>query len=78
MKLQVHWQEASTKRGLALLVAGGLALGQLLSGDGWSWTLLTQDTFWLALGTLISGVIGLCVPDRPDPPEPLHPPEPPS
>ena len=72
IRLKINLAEASTRRGLALFVAGGMALGHILTGDGLSWALLTQETFWLAIGTLISGMIGLCVPDQSDqkPPPP--------
>ena len=66
INLDFRWPEASTKRGLALFITGGLALGQALtSADGLTLALLSQETFWLALGTLTSGLIGMFQPDTP-------------
>lgn len=67
MNLNFQLGEASTKRGLALASASALAILQMLPTAGSVAALLARPDFWLSMGGLISGVIGIFVSDAPSP-----------
>lgn len=67
-KLQFNLSEASTKRGLAMFVAGSLALYHLFFGQGAAPNvdaILERADFWLGVGAQLSGLIGMFVADEP-------------
>lgn len=63
MNLNFQISEPSTKRGLALASASALALLQLLPTAPTVVSLLARPDFWLSMGGLISGIIGMLVSD---------------
>jgi|APTNR8051073442_1049403.scaffolds.fasta_scaffold00443_19 hypothetical protein len=67
-KLQFNLGEASTKRGLAMFIAGSLALYHLVFGQGAAPNvdaILERADFWLGVGAQLSGLIGMFVGDEP-------------
>jgi hypothetical protein len=67
-KVQFNLGEASTKRGIALFIAGSVALYHLLLGAGDAPNLdavTARAEFWLSIGAQLSGLIGMFVADEP-------------
>jgi hypothetical protein len=67
MNLNFQLSEPSTKRGLALASASALALLQLAPTASSATALLVRPEFWLSMGGLISGIIGMFTSDAPLP-----------
>jgi hypothetical protein len=68
-RIQFNLREASTKRGLAMFVAGSVALYHLLWGTGDGPDLdavLARADFWLGVGAQLSGLIGMFFADEPN------------
>lgn len=66
--LRFNLREASTKRGIALFIAGSAALYHLFFGAGEPPNLdalLARADFWLSVGAQLSGLIGMFLPDEP-------------
>ena len=66
--IQFNLREASTKRGIALFIAGSAALYHLFFGTGAPPNLdaiLERADFWLSVGAQFSGIIGMFLPDEP-------------
>ncbi|HRY14866.1 MAG TPA: hypothetical protein P5330_03200 [Candidatus Competibacteraceae bacterium] len=67
-RIQFNLSEASTKRGIALFIASGIAVYQMLFGSGAPVeieALAHRAEFWLAIGGSLSGFIGMFFPDEP-------------
>jgi len=67
-RIQFNLSEASTKRGLALFIASGIATYQMVFGSGVVidiGALAHRAEFWLAIGGSLSGFIGMFFPDEP-------------
>jgi len=59
-----NWIEGSTKRGLALASGSLLSLVQIAGNSGSVVEILAKPEFWVAMGGLASGLIGMFVSDE--------------
>lgn len=67
-RIQFNLSEASTKRGIALFIASGIAVYQMFFGDVAPVdieALAHRTEFWLAIGGSLSGLIGMFFADEP-------------
>lgn len=63
MSFRFNWIEVSTKRGLALASGSALSLVQIAGSSGSLIEVLAKPEFWVAVGGLASGLIGMFVSD---------------
>lgn len=66
MKLGVAWREASTKRGLVLLIGGAAALYNAFAGGHFDVNaIMSHADTWLGIAVTVAGLLGFFVKDEP-------------